>query len=146
MTINGGRSLFPVSICFFSGLKNGHKMMVSDLNEELRAQTWSKMGGTAPLMLWEGYTGPRSDKYGHITRGRPPKTRIGAHLGRWRDFFDVNQSLGRVKSSDLVQIGRNTSPGVGERCNEPISDKSRSYHLGDVPKNTIWGSFGPLGL
>ena len=32
-----------------------------------------------------------------------------------------------------------------ERCSEPISDKPRSYHLGDVPKNTFWGSFGPLG-
>ena len=32
-----------------------------------------------------------------------------------------------------------------ERCSEPISDKPRSYHLRDVPKNTIWGSFGPLG-
>ena len=32
-----------------------------------------------------------------------------------------------------------------ERCSQPISDQSRSYHSGDVPKNTIWGSFGPLG-
>ena len=32
-----------------------------------------------------------------------------------------------------------------ECCSEPISDKPRSYHLGDVPQNTIWGSFGPLG-
>jgi hypothetical protein len=32
-----------------------------------------------------------------------------------------------------------------ERCSEPIRDKSRSYHLRGVPKNTIWGSFGPLG-
>ena len=45
---------FPISIHFFSGLKNGHKMMVSDLNH----------------------------------------------------------SLGRVESSDLVQNGRNNSPDV----------------------------------
>ena len=32
--------------------------------------------------------------------------------GRQRAFLDVNQSLGRVKRSDLVQSGRNTSPDV----------------------------------
>ena len=51
---NRGRCSFPISKHFFSGLRNGHKMMVSDLNH----------------------------------------------------------SLGRVKSSDLVQIGRNYSPDV----------------------------------
>ena len=51
---NRGRYSFPISIHFFSGLKNGHKMMVSDLNH----------------------------------------------------------SLGRVESSDLVQNGRNNSPDV----------------------------------
>ena len=66
--------------------------------------------------------GPGAIHHGHITLGRPPKTLIGAHwgslgligahLGLWRAFLDVNQSLGRVKSSDLVQNGRNTSPGV----------------------------------
>ena len=45
---------FPISIHFFSGLKNGHKMMV----------------------------------------------------------LDLNHSLGRVASSDLVQNGRNYSPDV----------------------------------
>ena len=49
--------------------------------------------------------GPEAINHGHITLGRPPKTLIGAHLGLWRAFLDVNQSLGRVKSSDLVQIG-----------------------------------------
>ena len=39
---------------------------------------------------------------------------IGAHLSLWRVFLDVNQSLGRVKSSDLVQSGWNTSSGVVE--------------------------------
>ena len=51
---NKGLYSFLISICFFSGLKNGHKMMVSDLNH----------------------------------------------------------SLGRVESSDLVQNGRNNSPDV----------------------------------
>ena len=32
---NSGLYSFPVSICFFSGLKNGHKMMVSDPNHSL---------------------------------------------------------------------------------------------------------------
>ena len=32
---NRGRYSFPISIHFFSGLKNGHKMMVSDLNHFL---------------------------------------------------------------------------------------------------------------
>ena len=50
--------------------------------------------------------------HGHITLGRPPKTQIQAHLGLWRAFLDVHQSLERVKRSDLVQSGRNTSPGV----------------------------------
>ena len=45
---------FPISIHFFSGLKNGHKMMV----------------------------------------------------------LDLNHSLGKVESSDLVQNGRNYYPGV----------------------------------
>ena len=54
--LDGNRLIdsFPISIHFFSGLKNGHKMMVSDLNH----------------------------------------------------------SLGRVESSDLVQNGRNYSPDV----------------------------------
>ena len=51
---NRGRYSFPISIHFFGGFKNGHKMVVSDLN----------------------------------------------------------QSLGRVESSDLVQNGRNYSPDV----------------------------------
>ena len=35
--LDGNRLIysFPISICFFSGLKNGHKMMVSDLNRSL---------------------------------------------------------------------------------------------------------------
>ena len=54
--LDGNRLIysFPISIHFFSGLKNGHKMMVSDLNH----------------------------------------------------------SLGRVERSDLVQNGRNYSPGI----------------------------------
>ena len=54
--LDGNRLIysFPISIHFFSGLKNGHKMMASDLNH----------------------------------------------------------SLGRVESSDLVQNGRNNSPDV----------------------------------
>ena len=56
--------------------------------------------------------GPEAINHGHITLGRPPKTRFRAHLGLWRAFLDVNQSLGRVKSSDLVQNGRNASPDV----------------------------------
>ena len=56
--------------------------------------------------------GPGAINHGHITLGRPPKAQIRAHLGLRRAFLDVNQSLGRVKSSDLVQNGRNTSPGV----------------------------------
>ena len=56
--------------------------------------------------------GPESINHGHITLGRPRKTLTGAHLGLWRAFLDVNQSLGRVKSSDLVQNGRNNSPDV----------------------------------
>ena len=34
------------------------------------------------------------------------------YMGLWRAFLDIDQSLGRVKRSDLVQSGRNTSPGV----------------------------------
>ena len=56
--------------------------------------------------------GPGAINHGHTTLGRPPKSQIEAHLGPRRDFLAVNRSLGRVKSSDLVQIGRNTSPGV----------------------------------
>ena len=35
--LDGNRLIyaFPISIHFFSGLKNGHKMMVSDLNHSL---------------------------------------------------------------------------------------------------------------
>ena len=51
---NSGLYSFPISICFYSGLKNGHKMMV----------------------------------------------------------WDLNHSLGRVESSDLVQNGLNYSPDV----------------------------------
>ena len=51
---NRGRYSLPIKYAFLEGLKNGHKMMVSDLNH----------------------------------------------------------SLGRVKSSDLVQNGRNYSPDV----------------------------------
>ena len=51
---NMGRYSLPIRICFFLGLKNDHKMMVSDLNH----------------------------------------------------------SLGRVESSDLVQNGRNNSSDV----------------------------------
>ena len=54
--LDGNRLIYslPISIHFFSGLKNGHKMMV----------------------------------------------------------LDLNHSLGRVESSDLVQNGRNNSPDV----------------------------------
>ena len=58
--------------------------------------------------------GPEAINHGHITLGRPPKTRFGANLGLWRAFLDVSQSLGRVKGSDLIQSGRNTSPDVVE--------------------------------
>ena len=51
--------------------------------------------------------------------------------------MDVNQSLGRVESSDLVQSGRNTSPVMWERCSEPISDKPRSYHPRTSPKTRV---------
>ena len=86
--LDGNRLIysFPISIHFFSGLKNGHKMMVSDLNH----------------------------------------------------------SLGRIESSDLVQNGRNYSPDVVGGLYWPRSDKPRSYHSGASPKNTHWGSFGPL--
>ena len=59
--LDGNRGLysFPISITFFSGLKNGHQMMVSDLNH----------------------------------------------------------SLGRVESSDLVQNGRNCFPDAVEGLN-----------------------------
>ena len=56
--------------------------------------------------------GPGAINHGHITLGRPRKHDFGLIFGLWRAFLDVNQSLGRVKSSDLVQNGRNTSPGV----------------------------------
>ena len=56
--------------------------------------------------------GPGAINHGHITLGRPPKTQFRAHLGLWGAFLDVNQSLGRVKSSNLVQNGRNNSPDV----------------------------------
>ena len=71
-----------------------------------------KMGGTPLGVLWERCGEPMSDKSRSYHLGTSPKTRFGAHLGLRRAFLDVNQSLGRVKSSDLFQNGRNTSPDV----------------------------------
>ena len=42
----------------------------------------------------------------------PQKHEFGLILASGGLFFDENQSLGRVKSSDLVQSGWNTSLGV----------------------------------
>ena len=57
--------------------------------------------------------GPGAINHGNITLGRPPITNTHwDHLVLWGAFLDVKQSLGRVKSSDLVQNGQNTSPGV----------------------------------
>ena len=56
--------------------------------------------------------GPGAINHGHITKSCFWGTSQRAHLGLWRAFLDVNQSLGRVKSSDLVQNGRNASPDV----------------------------------
>jgi hypothetical protein len=56
--------------------------------------------------------GPGAINHGHTTKSSFWGTSLRAHLGLWRAFLDVNQSLGRVKRSDLVQSGRNTSPDV----------------------------------
>ena len=85
---DGNRLIYsiPISIHFFSGLKNGLKMMV----------------------------------------------------------LDLNHSLGRVESSDLVQMGKTTPLMLWKGCTEPRSDTSRPYHSETTPKNTISGSCGPL--
>ena len=70
------------------------------------------MGGTPLRVLCERCSEPISDKSRSYHLGTSPKTQFGAHLGLRRAFLDVNQSLGRVKRSDLVQSGPNTSPGV----------------------------------
>ena len=70
----------------------------SDLVQNGRNYSPDVVGG----LYW---VGPGAINHGHITLGRPPKT-------RFRAFLDVNQSLVRVERSDLVQIGRSTSPGV----------------------------------
>ena len=57
--------------------------------------------------------GPGGINHGHSPKSCLLGTPQRAHLGLWRAFLDANQSLGRVKSSDLVQIGRkNASLGV----------------------------------
>ena len=44
----------------------------------------------------------------------------------------------------MVQSGQDTSPDVVKGLEGPRSHISRQYHVRDVPKNTISGSFGPL--
>ena len=60
--------------------------------------------------------GPEASYHGNKSRSYHEIVFLGdvpeGHLGLWRAFLDVNQSLGRGKSSDLVQNGRKTSPGV----------------------------------
>ena len=56
---------FLISIHFFSGLENGLKMVFLDLNHSLgrvESSDLVQMGGTTPLMSWEGCNGPRSNK------------------------------------------------------------------------------------
>ena len=62
-------------------------------------------------MLWEGCTGPVSDKPRYYYSGASPKNTHWGSFGPLEGFLDVNQSLGRVERSDLVQSGRSTSPG-----------------------------------
>ena len=86
--LDGNRLIYwlPITIHFFSGLKNGHKMMVSDLNH----------------------------------------------------------SLGRVESSNVVQNGRNNSPDVVGGLYWAQERYITVISLWGVPKNTNSGSFGPL--
>ena len=50
-----------------------------------------------------------------------------------------------MRAQTWSRVGGTSLRVLWERCSEPMSDNPRSYHLGDVPKNTMWGSFGPLG-
>ena len=70
------------------------------------------MGGTPLRVLWERCSEPISDKSRSYHLGTSPKNTISGSFGPPEGFLDVDQSLGRVKSSDLVQSGGNTSPDV----------------------------------
>ena len=59
-------------------------------------------------------------------------------------FSGLSHLVGGVKTSYLVQSGQDTSPDVVKGLEGPRSHISRQYHVRDVPKNTISGSFGPL--
>ena len=59
-------------------------------------------------------------------------------------FSGLSHLLGGVKTSYLVQSGQDTSPDVVKGLEGPRSHISRQYHVRDVPKSTISGSFGPL--
>ena len=67
-------------------------------------------------MLWEGCTGPRSDKSRSYHSGASPKNTISGSNGLKMVFSDLNHSLGRVESSDVVQNGRNYSLMVLKGC------------------------------
>ena len=56
--------------------------------------------------------GPGAINHGHSPKSCFSGTSQSDHLGLWRAFLDLNHSLGRVESSDLVQNGRNNSPDV----------------------------------
>ena len=117
-----------------------------DVNQSLGRVKRSDLvqsGRNTSQVLWERCSEPISDKSRSYHLGTSPKTRFRAHLGLRRAFLDVNQSLGRVERSDLVQSGQNTSPGVVVRCSEPISNKHGNITWGRPQKHDfglIWAS------
>ena len=57
---------------------------------------------------------------------------------------DLNHLPGRVKRSDLVQSGRDTSPDVVGGLTWDQEQYTTVISLCERPKRLIWGSFGPL--
>ena len=60
---------------------------------------------------------------------------------------DLNHLPGRVKRSDLVQSGRDTSPDVVGGITRALGQYTTVIPLWERPENTHWGylgSFGPL--
>ena len=90
----------PQSIHFFSGFKNGLKMMVSDLNHlpgrVKRSDLVQSGRDTSPDVVRGANTGPRVIYHGYTTLGTSRKHSFGAHLG---SFGPLEASRGQTRQT-----------------------------------------------